>query len=158
MHTSDSPPALSEPFRFEGMNNFLDFFEVHFAYIRIQLPCVFQSIASVLAPPRIGDTVTAYHHPTHLLHRGSVLCHDHESSAYLIQFEKKSLGYDWCADFEVASHGLPQVIYPSRDKAIERSATSLPFSPYGVLPSGTCYGTLIGMCHHVHSSSLLLLI
>jgi len=114
MHTSDSPPALSEPFRFE-----------------------------VLAPPRIGDTVTAYHHPTHLLHRGNVLCHDHESSAYLIQFEKKSLGYDWCADFEVASHGLPQVIYPSRDKAIERSATSLPFSPYGVLPSGTCYGTLI---------------
>jgi len=97
----------------------------------------------VLAPAQIGTTVTAYHHKAHLLHRGTVLAHDSGAEAYLIQFEKKALGYEWCADFEVASHGLPEVIFPPREE-LQDSDAILTISPCGVLPSGTNYGPLIG--------------
>ncbi len=98
----------------------------------------------VLAPSQVGTTVTAYHHKAHLLHRGTVLCHDYENEAYLIQFEKKSLGYEWCADFEVASHGLQEVIFPSGEDLPTQNESMQNNTPHGCLPSGTDYASLIG--------------
>jgi len=115
----------------------------------------------------VGTTVTAYHHKAHLLHRGTVLVHDYATEAYLIQFEKKSLGYEWCADTEVgetimlhclcfieslcilakltlsltmikASHGLPEIIFPLKHEETDQKLS------FGSLPTGTNYGPLIG--------------
>jgi len=73
-----------------------------------------------------------------LVHRGTVLVHDYSTEAYLIQFEKKALGYEWCADFEIASHGLPEVIFPLKTEENHQQVT------LGRLPTGTNYGPLIG--------------
>ena len=105
---------------------------------------LFFQIFTVLAPAKIGTIASAYHHKAHLIHRGTVLCHDYETEAYLIQFEKKSLGYEWCADFEVASHGLPEKIFPSANDLPKQYCSQLQPNLYGTLTTGTDYGPLLG--------------
>merc|ERR1712194_79992 len=61
----------------------------------------------------IGRTVTAYHKKAKLLHRGIVLTRNLNTFGYLIQFEKKELGCEFCPDYEVSSHGPPRYIYRS---------------------------------------------
>lgn len=56
---------------------------------------IYLTLFIVLAPPKVGSTVTVYCHKVHLLHRGTVLSHDYDTGSYLIQFEKKTLGHAW---------------------------------------------------------------
>jgi len=99
----------------------------------------------VLAPIKAGATVTAYNSRAKILHRGTVLTHKHDT--YLVQFERKDLGCEYCPDIEVASHGIPEILKPACDITIGipviESQNNTP-GRYGSLPYGTSYGPLIG--------------
>lgn len=100
----------------------------------------------VLAAPRVGATVSAYHRRARMIHRGNVLAHHKEF--YLIQFERRDLGWEWVRDTEIASHGVPEVILT------KHNPQTLPYrsgfvsneyvQDYGSLPYGTSFGQLIG--------------
>jgi hypothetical protein len=66
----------------------------------------------VPGPIRAGTTVTAYNKRLRILHRGVVLFHDRNAHGYLVQFERKELGFEFCPDTEVASHGVPEILVP----------------------------------------------
>ena len=68
----------------------------------------------VLAAPKVGTTVTAYHKRARLIHRGTILAYNQMTGIYLIQFERKELGWDWVRDIEVATHGVPEILLPRR--------------------------------------------
>jgi hypothetical protein len=57
-----------------------------------------------------GTTVTALHQGLDILHRGVVLGYDKNRASYLVQFERKELGFWLCPDHEVASHGEPKLL------------------------------------------------
>ena len=99
------------------------------------------------APIRVGATVSAYNKRFLILHRGVVLFHDVASARYLVQFERKSLGFELCSDTEVASHGVPNTIMP----AAPGKLTGAPhegaiggLAGVGALPYGTSFGPLTG--------------
>lgn len=103
----------------------------------------------VLAAPKVGTTVTAYHSRARLIHRGTVLAHNKKSAIFLIQFERKELGWDWVKDVEIASHGVPDVILVRRDPqaSCNNSYTTDPkdiVPEHGSLLSGTSFSPLIG--------------
>lgn len=60
----------------------------------------------------VGATVTAYNKLCGIIFRGIVLFHDARAHTYLVQFEKKELGCEICADTEVARHGVPEILVP----------------------------------------------
>jgi hypothetical protein len=62
------------------------------------------------APIQAGATVAAYNKQFRVLHRGVVLSHDQAKHGYLIHFDRKELGYEFCPDTEVASYGPPTVL------------------------------------------------
>eukprot|EP00547_Thalassionema_nitzschioides_P001014 CAMPEP_0194207414 /NCGR_PEP_ID=MMETSP0156-20130528/6166_1 /TAXON_ID=33649 /ORGANISM="Thalassionema nitzschioides, Strain L26-B" /LENGTH=1028 /DNA_ID=CAMNT_0038934175 /DNA_START=177 /DNA_END=3263 /DNA_ORIENTATION=+ len=90
----------------------------------------------------VGTVVTAYSKGYNILHRGVVLEYDIDRRMYLIQFERKELGFEFCPDVEVASHGVPQLFQ-------DYDTLSLDGTPIGCFvdrnnqhgdPSyGTCY-------------------
>ena len=90
---------------------------------------------------RIGSTVTALNKRARIIHRGIVLNKHPGSNGYLIQFERKDLGYEFCPDTEVAAHGVPSVILQASRGATDGSAM-------GTMPNpsdsglGTTYGPL----------------
>ncbi len=97
---------------------------------------------------RVGSTVTAFHKKSKILHRGTVLLRNSQSNQYLIQFERKELGCEYCPDIEVACHGVPEIIKPSLNLSLDgtniginRDHNTKP----GVLPYGTTYGLIAGM-------------
>ena len=95
----------------------------------------------VVAGLRIGSTVTALNKRARIIHRGIVLNKHPGSNGYLIQFERKDLGYEFCPDTEVAAHGVPSVIFQASRGATDGSAM-------GTMPNprdsglGTTYGPL----------------
>jgi len=52
------------------------------------------------------------------LHRGKVLFHDVASARYLVQFERKELGFELCSDTEIARHGAPDILLPAAPSKI----------------------------------------
>jgi len=98
----------------------------------------------VLAPIKAGSTVTAYNKGAKILHRGTVLTHKHDT--YLVQFERKDLGCEYCLDVEVASHGIPEILKSACNITVGMPViephTNTP-GPYGSLPYGTSYGPLV---------------
>ena len=109
----------------------------------------------VLAPIKVGATVTAYHTRHRILHRGLVLGHDHDRHGYLIQFERKDLGYAFCTDTDVASHGVPEVFVKGADASLNGIGTfSDAHSWPGLLPYGTSYGPVFGKILSVCLQSL----
>jgi len=99
----------------------------------------------VLVPIKVGATVTAYNRRAKILHRGTVLTR--KDNYYLVQFERKDLGCEYCSDIDVASHGIPEILKPACDIAIgmptSKTQTNTP-GRYGSLPYGTSYGSLVG--------------
>ena len=89
----------------------------------------------VVEGPRIGSTVSALNKRARIIHRGVVLNKHPGSNGYLIQFERKDLGYEFCPDTEVTSHGVPNVILPA-----SQGTTDGPSTPGSGL--GTTYGPL----------------
>ena len=82
-----------------------------------------------------------------MLHRGIVLTRDCINHLYLVQFERKELGCEFCPDIEVASHGVPEIIVSGTEIALDGSylgAHANLLSSYGSLPYGTTYGPLVG--------------
>lgn len=100
----------------------------------------------VVAPIPVGATVTAFHKRFRMLQRGVVLFHDVTGKGYLVLFENKHLGYEFCPDTEVASHGAPKFIFNSPKTALNGS--SLGFSVDHSAQSGNLpYGTLLRPPH-----------
>ena len=97
---------------------------------------------------RVGTTVTAFHKKSKILHRGTVLLRNSRSNHYLIQFERKELGCEYCPDIEVACHGVPEIIKPSVKLSLDGANIGIIRDHYtkpGVLPYGTTYGLITGM-------------
>lgn len=69
----------------------------------------------------VGTVVTAFCKKYHILHRGMVLDYDFSRRMYLIQFERKELGFEFCPDVEVASHGVPQLFTSCDTLALDGS-------------------------------------
>lgn len=102
---------------------------------------------AIPAPIRVGATVTAFNKRFLILHRGVILHHEPSNGAangnYLVQFERKELGYEMCTDTEVASHGVPDILMPAAQSRL--SGTPHDYSKYsdnGSLPYGTSFGPL----------------
>jgi hypothetical protein len=96
---------------------------------------------------RIGATVTAFNKKAKILHRGIVLAYDARRYGYLVQFERNELGYEFCPDTDVASHGVPEILVPATEFALDGSYIGSfedPHSGPGTLPYGTTYGSLVG--------------
>jgi hypothetical protein len=75
--------------------------------------------------------------------RGIVLAHDAELNGYLVQFERQELGYQFCRDTEVASHGAPEILVRAADVTLDGTtlgAFSNRHAPPGALAYGTSYG------------------
>jgi len=94
----------------------------------------------VLSPPKVGTTVSAYHRGARLIHRGTILAR--RNDYYLIQFERRELGWDWVQDTDVASHGVPDILLSRRSKGCSESSQHR--HNIGSLPHGTSFGRLIG--------------
>lgn len=94
---------------------------------------------------KIGATVTAIHWKRRVLHRGVVLSHDPRRSGYLVQFERQELGFQFCPDYEIASHGVPEILIKATSSCLDASnigAFSNRNAQMGELPYGTSYGSL----------------
>ena len=100
------------------------------------------------APIRVGTTVTAYNKRLRILHRGIVLFHDVRAHGYLVQFERKELGYEFCPDAEVASHGVPEVLVAANDSWLNGTSRmgNVRISEIGTMTYGTSRTTTSGKC------------
>jgi len=73
----------------------------------------------VPVPIQVGTTVTAYSRTYRILQRGTVLSYDERNARYLIQFEVRQFGHEFCPDSEVASHGPPQLLIAARERTLD---------------------------------------
>ena len=64
------------------------------------------------------------------------------TNAFLIQFDRKELGWDWVRDIELASHGLPATIVVKRNCKLLDVKEKM--ENHGAVPIGTSFGPLIG--------------
>ena len=95
---------------------------------------------------KVGATVTAYSRKFCILHRGMVLDYDIDRRMYLVQFERKELGFEFCPDVEVASHGVPEILDICNVVALDGTPVGLFANQnrqYGDLEYGTCYASLV---------------
>lgn len=72
----------------------------------------------VPAPIKVGTLVTAFNRRYRVIHRGVVLSYDRPHGRYLVQFERKEFGHDFCPDSEVAAHGIPQLLMRAPEKTL----------------------------------------
>jgi hypothetical protein len=94
----------------------------------------------VLAPIKVGSTVTAYSRKYRVIHRGVVLAHDGVTGRYVVQFERKEFGHDFCPDSEVSTHGVPEILI----RAPETSLTAPLNTDSNSLPCTSSYGPIPG--------------
>jgi hypothetical protein len=92
---------------------------------------------------KVGATVTAIHWQRRVLHRGIVLGHDPFRSGYLVQFERKELGFQFCPDYEVATHGMPETLLHASDATLEGTCVG-GFANWNMGPGELSYGTSRG--------------
>jgi hypothetical protein len=101
----------------------------------------------VPAPIRVGNIVTAYNRKYRVIHRGAVLSYDERSARYLVQFERKEFGHDFCPDTEVASHGIPDLLIRAPERILTASVTGVAADPNNDnrnLPCTSSYGPVPG--------------
>lgn len=101
-----------------------------------------------MTPIKTGSIVTAYNKRAKLLHRGVVLSKGPlDSNKFLIQFERKELGFEFCMDVEIATHGVKDVLLPANPRALygHQSGCSIGIKsiPVGELAYGSTYGTIL---------------
>lgn len=70
-----------------------------------------------------------------------------DSNKYLIQFERKELGFEFCLDVEISSHGVKEVLLPANPRKMygsqPRSHLSMTSTMVGELAYGSTYGTIL---------------
>jgi hypothetical protein len=99
----------------------------------------------VPAITKVGSTISAFNKRFHIIHRGLVLSYDEERHGYMIMFERKELGFEFCRDVDVASHGVPEILIPAADTTLNGlSLFSDVNAQPGELPYGTSYGPVFG--------------
>jgi hypothetical protein len=106
------------------------------------LPCPEGFLFKVVRPIEVGTTVTAIKFGS--LHRGVVLDYNVDSCSYYIEFDKKELGLEFCRDYEVASYGVPTVMYGTDSVTLEGTATAVAAArnqPRGELENGKSYAS-----------------
>ena len=96
----------------------------------------------MLEPIKVGSIVTAYHKKARLLHRGIILARDPVRHSYLVQFERKELGCEFCPDIEISSHGVPEIRLPLNESYNEPQFHCQ--EELGAVPYGTSYGHFVG--------------
>ena len=92
---------------------------------------------------KVGTTVTAIHWKRRVLHRGIVIAHDPFRCGYLVQFERQELGFQFCPDYEVASHGGPEILVRAGTASLDGTNLGA-FSDRHMVPGELSYGTHYG--------------
>ena len=113
-----------------------------------KLPVVVCEIPALIS---VGSTVTAYHKKTRMIQRGVVLSQDRIKPGYVVMFDRKELGCDFCPDTDVASHGPPNICVQSTNKAVDGSAIGGLNDTHqvpGSLPYGTMHNMDVGKSSH----------
>jgi hypothetical protein len=64
------------------------------------------------APIPFGTMVTAYSTKFKLILRGMVLSQEPKRFAYLVMFDRKEFGCEYCVDYNLATHGGPALLAP----------------------------------------------
>jgi hypothetical protein len=95
---------------------------------------------------KVGATVTAIHWKGRVLHRGVVLGHDPVRCGYLVQFERQEMGFQFCPDYEVATHGMPETLLNATDATLE-GRTLGGFANGNARPGDLAYGTSRGQMY-----------
>jgi hypothetical protein len=101
----------------------------------------------VPAPIRVGNIVTAYNRKYRVIHRGVVLSYDERSARYLVQFERKEFGHDFCPDSEVASHGISELLFRAPERTLAASVTGVAGDANNAtenLPCTSTFGSIPG--------------
>lgn len=83
-----------------------------------------------------GTIVTALSRRYRIIQRGVVLSYDKYRARYLVLFENKSYGSEYCPDSEVATHGGPQILFQSPPAALNHLPGDWS-GPKGVAPVGS---------------------
>jgi len=104
------PRLFSKAFVAEELTKLRQYRSTIWAMQHEELPRPEGFLFEVPRPINAGTTVTALHRGIDILHRGVVLAYDKSRAQYLVQFERKELGFGFCPDHEVASHGVPQLL------------------------------------------------
>lgn len=102
--------------------------------------CAHTLAFDVPATIRPGTTVTAYNKRFRMLHRGTVLFHDPPKKGYVIQFERKGFGHEFCPDTEVATQGISDIVFHAKESPLRGAtfgAMCDPLSNMGTLPYGS---------------------
>ena len=92
---------------------------------------------------KIGHVVTAYTRRFRILQRGTVLTYDANRKMYLIQFERTEVGFEFVLDIDVASHGLPELLYEASEVALDETLIG-GFADKNNGIGSMLYGTLYG--------------
>lgn len=88
----------------------------------------------------VGSTVSAYNKRARMVQRGVVLLHDKVKPGYIVMFDRKELGCEFCPDTDVARHGPPNLLIEPSNFAVDGSVIGNFNNPHvvvGSLPYGT---------------------
>lgn len=96
----------------------------------------------------VGAVVTAFNAKYRILQRGVTLSHDAKRNMYFVQFPP-GYGKLWCPDYEVARHGLPELLTPGSTPFLKNptrpGGNGHPPISSSLIISGTeGYGTSLG--------------
>ena len=110
----------------------------------------------VYSAVKIGHIVTAYTRRFRILQRGTVLTYDANRKMYLIQFERTEVGFEFVLDIDVASHGLPELLYEASEVALDETLIG-GFADKNNGIGSMLYGTLYGKnsLHSVNQQPLV---
>lgn len=88
----------------------------------------------------VGSTVSAYHKKSRIIQRGVVLLQDKVKHGYVVMFDRKEFGWEFCPDTDVARHGPPNLIVNPANFSTDGSSIrdlNNPHLSVGSLPYGT---------------------
>ena len=81
-----------------------------------------------------------------------------DSNKYLIQFERKELGFEFCLDVEIASHGIKEVLLPAKPHVMygyqPGHIMGFKSTSVGDLAYGSTYGTILNFNRNVTKEKL----
>lgn len=98
----------------------------------------------VPSPIRVGSVVTALSKRYRIIQRGVVLSFDEENARYLVLFENREYGSEYCPDTEIASHGGFEALIPMARSNILADGV---LSPSIVAPKDPSKGTCECISH-----------
>jgi len=111
----------------------------------------------VYAAIKVGHVVTAFNRRFRILQRGTVLMYDLTRKMYMIQFEHNEVGFEFVPDFDVAAHGVPELIHEASEVALDETLIGSFVDRNNGVGSMLC-GTLYGRnsSHSVRQNSLVM--